>query len=60
MLKVPKILLLCSKGGEELRLREILGEHAWVTPIHSLTELREQAQQRQHNALLCGWSFHRR
>jgi DNA-binding NtrC family response regulator len=69
MLKIPNVLFLCceEKGRaddgflccrESVEVRGVLGEHAALTCVCSLTELEQQSHRRQYDLLLCGWSFH--
>lgn len=58
MLQVPNVLLLCSNDAESSALRETLVQVADLTPVRTLTELRERSTVSPYDALICGWSFH--
>ena len=59
MLRNPNVLLLCSDETRALALREILSEHAVLTPAGNLSELTVLLESSCYDALFCAWSFHR-
>ena len=60
MLRTPSVLLLSNAEAEADTAVGLFGQAASVTPVRSLSELKEKAGHSPYDALLCGWSFHRR
>ena len=58
MLGVPNVLLLGSAETETGAVMDILAEHANLTLVRSLTELKERRAEKEYDALFCGSSFH--
>jgi len=59
MLRNPNVLLLCSDAKQAVVLREILSEHAVLTPAGNLSELTALLESSFYDAVFCAWSFHR-
>ena len=57
MLTWPKVLLLSSDDGESSDWQELFREHAAMTRVRDLNELRVSLGQESYDALFCGWTF---
>jgi len=58
MLGGPNVLLLGSAETEAGAVKEFLAQHANLTLVRSLTELKGRRAEREYDALFCGSSFH--
>jgi DNA-binding NtrC family response regulator len=58
MLRQPNVLLLCSDETQSFALREILSEHAVLTPAGNLDEMKAHLESSFYDAAFCAWSFH--
>jgi PleD family two-component response regulator len=56
--QVPNVLLLCGNDAESSAATEILVQVADLTPVRTVTELKERAAASAYDALFCGSSFH--
>lgn len=59
MLRSPRVLLLSTDETETAILREMLSEHAILTPAVNLSELAALLKSNTYDALFCAWSFQR-
>jgi DNA-binding response OmpR family regulator len=59
MLRSPRVLLLSTDETETALLKELLREHAILTPAGNLSELAALLKANSYDALFCAWSFQR-
>ena len=57
MLTHPNVLLLSTDIDEINKWESILCEHAVVTPVNGLLELKRRLESDVYDALFCGWAF---